>query len=223
MAFAALAVGAYLASLAWTIPAEFALPAYPGVVSTSGTLWRGEAVLANGDRLAWRWAPLRSLVGFGFATDWTATGPETDLAGRALVRPGGLLIDQASGTATGSLLAAALPDLPFLCAMRMRVDLARLKTGGATQPLLGEIQTEPGSCTPKAGGTASFVPALAFSATRAGDGSELLLVPAGQRRRTLADGAIDAKGRVNLRVTPEGAALLPFASTPGGLRLEMRL
>lgn len=212
-------MAAYLLALGWTIPAGTALPASPAIVASEGTIWRGGLTLADGSKARWRWAPLRSLAGFGFAVDWTLEGPGTDLAGRALVRPTTTLIEGAAGSAAGALVTGLFPNLPFACAMPLTVAIDRFRIGGGAVPFLGSIRSEAGQCA-AATGPAVPVPPLLLTATRAGEGSEVLLVPLGQRRRTLADGAIGPDGRLSLRVTAEGAETLPFASTPGGLRLE---
>ncbi len=213
-------LAAYLLALGWTIPAGTALPATPAIIASQGTIWRGQLTLADGSVARWRWAPLRSIASLGFAVDWTLTGAGTDLAGRARIRPATTLIEGAAGSASAALLSGLFPNLPFACTMPLTVAIDRFRIGGGTVPFLGAVRSSAGLCAPAAGGSATAVPPLELTGRPAGEGSEVLLVPIGQRRRTLADGALGADGRLSLRVTAQGAETLPFASTPGGLRLE---
>ena len=218
--FVATGVAAYLAALVWNIPASVALSRPAGIASLGGTLWRGRAILVDGESLEWRWAPLRSLVSLGFAADWAVSGPGTDLAGRALFGWDDTTIDTVSGSATGSLLAAALPGLPFLCGMPLQVSIDRVRIGGGDAALLGEVRSDAGMCAPKTGGAATAVPPLHLNLARLGNGSEILLAPLAQRRRILSQGALDRDGHLKLTVTPEGARALPFLAPPGGMAIE---
>ena len=121
-----------------------------------------------------------------------------------------------SGSADGTLLAAIQPDLPFICDMAMQLDFPRAKIGGSGQMVSGQLLTEPGSCRPKRGGAATAVPALSLTAQAIGTQSRLTLAPATQRRRTLMGIVLGEDGTVDLSVTPEGAAALPFVGLPPG-------
>ncbi|PTQ09855.1 hypothetical protein CLG96_11845 [Sphingomonas oleivorans] len=180
--------------------------------------------MPGGARLGWRWAPLRSIARLGFALDWQTTGPGSDVAGQALIRADGVLLEQVSGQASGALLAAIAPDLPFSCDMPLNIDLRRAAIGGKAQGFTGQILSDAGTCGLKAGGVATAVaPLVAIAAQGPDQGSELTLAPQGQRRRKLIEGSVSPEGHLRLRVTADGAEALPFASTPGGLVLETNL
>lgn len=223
LAFSSLGAAAYLATLVATIPAGLVAPRTEGAV-LGGTIWRGEAALAGGNRLDWSWAPLRSLVQIGFAIDWRATGPATDLAGRAMLKPGRAILD-AVGRADGALLGAIAPGLPFTCEMAMTIDLPRVALGGDGQGFSGEVRSDPGTCRTKdAGGLARPVPALIMVAKRAADRSTLATIaPLGERRNRLVKITLGGEGRLVVGVTPGGAAVLPFISPSGGMTIETDL
>lgn len=221
--FVAIAVAAYCAALLWTIPAALVVPRSIAVSDASGTPWRGSAMLADGGTLGWRWAPLRSLLGLGFAADWNVEGPGSMLAGRALLHPHSVVIDETGGDAAGSLLSLALPDLPFACATPLRVALDEVAIGGGDQALRGEIRAGAGACAPRTGGTATLVPPLVASFGGLGRDSEIMLAPTGARRELLAHGTLARDGRLRLEVTRAGAAMLPFASPPRGMTIDTTL
>ena len=214
---------AYVAALVWNIPASVAITRPAGIASLGGTLWRGRAILVDGETLEWRWAPLRSLVRLVFAVDWTVAGPGIDLAGQASFGPDSTMIDEASGSATGALLAVAMPDLPFVCGMPLQATIRHIQFGGSAPMLDGEVRSDTGLCAPKSGGPATLLPALWLRLDRLGNGSELLLAPAAQRRHALVQGMLDRDSRLRLHVTAEGARTLPFVAPPGGLTLETTL
>lgn len=220
--FVALGIGAYLLAMLVTMPASVIFRNAPWRTGVAGTVWHGEVGLAGGSRLEWRMAPLRSLLSLGFAADWNARGATTDLGGRMLVRPGGrMVLDHVSGSADGALIAALQPNLPFTCDLTMQVEMERIVVGGGSgQMLSGRAASEPGSCRTKAAGTATAVPALALTADHVGDRTTLRITPATQRRQVLVDAVLDEGGTLDLGVTPEGAAALPFLGIPGGSRIK---
>ncbi|MES2338852.1 MAG: hypothetical protein V4537_12220 [Pseudomonadota bacterium] len=199
-----------------TLPAGAVVERAPWRTGVGGTIWNGEAGLAGGSKLEWHWAPLRSLVNLAFAVDWTATGDATNLGGRALIGPSSTTIDAMSGSADGTLLQAIQPDLPFVCDLAMQLDFPTAKLGGSGQMLDGQMLTEPGSCRPRVGGVPTAVPALILTAQHIGTQSRVTLAPATQRRRTLMTIVLAEDGTVDLTLTPEGAAALPFVGLPPG-------
>ncbi len=214
--FGALGIAAYVVAMIATIPASAVAERGAWRTGVGGTVWNGEAGLAGGSVLQWSWAPLRSLVSLAFAVDWTAKGAATNLGGRALIGPSSTTVDTMTGSADGTLLQALQPDLPFVCDMTMQLDFPKAKLGGSGQRVEGELLTDPGSCRPKAGGIATPVPAMVLSATHVGDRSTLRLAPATQRRRTLMVITLSTNGAVEMQLTPEGAAVLPFVGLPPG-------
>lgn len=214
--FVALGIGAYAVAMVATIPAGAVVERGAWRTGVGGTIWNGEAGLAGGSRLEWRWAPLRSLVSLAFAVDWTANGDATNLGGRALIGPSSTTLDAMSGSADGTLLQAIQPDLPFVCDMAMQLDFPKAKLGGGGQMVEGRLLTEPGTCRPRAGGAATAVPALILTAEHIGTTSRLTLAPATQRRRTLMTMALAEDGTIDITLTPEGAAALPFVGLPPG-------
>lgn len=216
--FTGIGAGVYALSLIATIPAQLVVP----IADASGTIWRGSAPLGGVNRVAWRWAPLRSLVQFGFAADLIAEGPETSLAGRALLRPGSLRLDSVSGSADGTLLGAVLKP-SFACTLRMQIDFDHVKIGGASQGAEGRIRSGPGTCQAFGGQSPVSVPALAFDMRQTPGVAVINLAAVGQPRTPFVMGGLDEAGKLQLIVTAEGATALPFASTPGGMKIETEL
>lgn len=206
-----------------TIPASAVVDRGAWASGVGGTLWNGEVGLAGGSVLAWDWAPLRSLTSLAFAADWSAKGAATNLGGRALIGPSSTTIDAMSGSADGTLLQAIQPNLPFVCDMTMQLDFPRARIGGSGQRVEGEMLTDPGTCRARAGGAATPVPALAVTAAHVGDRSTLRVAPATQRRRTLMTMVLQGDGEVEVTLTPEGAAVLPFVGLPPGGSIKGRI
>lgn len=221
--FAALGIAAYVVALVAGMPAGVIVGNEPWRTGIAGTVWNGEAGIAGGGRLAWQWAPLRSLTSLGFAVDWRMAGSGTGMAGRALVRPSSTLVDAMSGSTDAGVLRAIQPDLPFTCDMTMQADFPRVKLGGDGQMAEGRLLTDPGSCRPASGGAPTAVPALILTAEHIGTTSRLRLAPATQRRRTLMTITLSETGDVAIAMTPEGAAMLPFVGLPPGGSINGRI
>lgn len=219
--FAAIGIGAYLLALLVTLPASAVFKNRPWRTGVAGTVWNGEVGVAGGAKFEWQMAPLRSLTSLAFAADWKATGPDTDLGGRLLAHPGGrMVLDKVSGSADASLLEALQPNLPFTCALTMQVEMERIAIGGGARMLSGNVASDPGSCRPKRGGAASPLPALILTAEHIGNRTLVRVAPMAQRRRTLVTLELVEGGTVDISVTPEGAAMMPFIGLPAGARVQ---
>lgn len=207
-----------------TAPASLLVRNVPWRSGVAGTIWNGEVGIAGGSKLEWQLAPLRSLTSLGLAADWKATGPDTDLGGRALVHPGGrTVLDHVSGAADASLLQAIQPDLPFTCQLVMQVEMARIAVRGGTQMLDGKVTTDPGSCRAKTAGGATAVPALLLTAEHIGPRTTIRLTPATQRRQLLLDAILSEDGTLDIGMSKDGAAALPFVGLPGGARIQGKM
>lgn len=217
LAYAGLGIGLYLATLIATVPAALVVP-IPGA---GGTIWHGSAPLGS-TTLNWRWSPLRSLTGLGFAVDFGLAGGVNTLTGNALLRPGRVIFGDVRGTADGELIAPLL-QTPFRCSLPMAVDLRRMTIGGGTRMAEGRIDTQPGSCQGPAGAAPVAVPPLRFDAIGDGERTRLTLAPVGQPQPAYLLGTLNPDGRISLSVTAEGAAALPFLSPPGGMTIESDL
>lgn len=216
-----LGIASYVLAMLVTMPASVVVNNRPWRTGVAGTVWNGEVGVAGGSKLEWHMAPLRSLVSLGFAADWKATGPDTDLGGQGLVHLGGrTVLDKVSGSADASLLQAIQPNLPFTCDLTMQVQMDKIAIGGGTQLLDGNLTTDAGSCRPKGVGAASAVPPLILTAEHVGNRTLIRLAPMTQRRRVLLDATLSEDGAIDLGLTPEGAGVLPFVGLPGGTRIQ---
>jgi hypothetical protein len=219
--FAVLGIVSYALAMLVTIPASVLVKNKPWRTGVAGTIWNGEVGVAGGSKFEWHMAPLRSLTSLAFAADWKATGPNTDLGGRMLVHPGGrTVLDKVSGAADASLLQAIQPNLPFTCDLTMQVQMERIAVGGGSQMLDGNAASDPGSCRPKGAGAASALPALILTAEHIGNRTMIRLAPMAQRRKILFTAELSEDGTVDLGMTPEGAAMMPFVGLPGGARIQ---
>ncbi|HSX55247.1 MAG TPA: hypothetical protein VLG14_08115 [Sphingomonas sp.] len=207
--FVVLGIAAYALAMLATMPASVFLKNRP---------WR--TGVAGGSKFEWNWAPLRSLTSFAFAADWKATGPDTDMGGRGLMRFGRTVLDDVSGSAHSSVLQALQPNLPFTCDLVMQLQFAKIAIGGGDQAIDGKLTTEPGTCTAKNGGTATAVPALLLTAEKIGTATRIRIAPAAQRRQTLMDATLGEDGKLSFRMTADGARVLPFTGMPAGAAIE---
>lgn len=222
--FAGLGIAAYALAMLLTLPASVMLKNRPWRTGVAGTVWSGEVGVAGGSKLEWQMAPLRSLTSLGFATDWKATGSSTDLGGRMLVHLGGrTVLDKVSGSADGRLLEALQPNLPFTCDLTMQVDMDRILVGGGDQMIAGRAASDAGSCRAKTGGAASPLPPLLLTAEHIGTRTTLRITPAAQRRQMLVQADLSESGTLDLSVTSEGAAMMPFLGLPPGIRIQGQL
>lgn len=209
--FGLLGLVTYGLSLAATAPARLLLGEGGPFQTVSGTIWAGEAAMAEGHALRWTWSPLGTLFKLGLAADVRVDGPDTDLRGEALVRPGSWALTELEGAADGSLLRALFPSLPFSCGVSLRADVARLAAGGNAPGADGTLRTTAGACS-LAGAAPGFgteLPALVATSSIDVSGSAGWLAPAGERGRRLVTWTMTPENRLSVQITPAGAALLP--------------
>jgi hypothetical protein len=219
--FAVVGIAAYALAMLATMPASVIFKSRPWRTGVAGTVWNGEVGVAGGSKFEWRMAPLRSLTSLAFAADWKASGPDTDMGGQMLRHLGGrTVLDHVSGAADASLLQALQPNLPFTCDLVMQVEMARIAIGGGEQMLDGTVTTDPGTCSPRGGGPATAVPALIFTAEHVGNTTRLRIAPMTQRRKILVDATLAEDGAIDIGLTADGAAMLPFLGLPAAMRVQ---
>ena len=208
----------YLLTLIATLPARLLLDraATPGIwLAASGTVWSGEAALAQGHSVRWAWAPLASLANLAFTTELTIDGAGTDLRGQASWRPSGLVVTDLKGNSSATLLSALFPNLPLFCELPMEIDLQRIALGGSRPGVDGRVRASPGSCAPRSGsvGMAVPVPALVGEATISVGGSSGWVAPRSNPSAKLISFTVMPNGGTAFDVSPAGAALFPGAAT----------
>ncbi|MEI9928410.1 MAG: type II secretion system protein N [Sphingomonas sp.] len=218
-----LGIASYLFALIAIMPASVVFTDRPWRSGVAGSVWHGEVGVVGGTTVRWDWAPLRSLTSLAFAADWRATGQDTDLRGGALVGPSSIQLDHVSGSANASLLQAIEPNLPFTCAMTGQVEFERIVAGGSSRMVKGEATSDPGSCRPKGAAAATALPALILVAEHIGRESRIRLAPMTQRRKTLIVATLKEDGTLDLTVSPEGAAMMPFLGAVPGARIQGRM
>jgi hypothetical protein len=210
-------------ALVATLPASVVFKNRPWRTGVAGTVWNGEVGVAGGTAISWRWAPLRSLTSLGFAADWRATGPDTDLGGRALAGLGGARFDNVSGSGNASLLQAIQPNLPFSCDFTEQIEMEKMIVGGSGQMLQGKVVSDPGSCRPKSAGAATGLPSLTLVADKIGKETRIRVHPTAQQRKTLINATLQEDGTLEVSVTPEGATMLPFLGARPGMKIQGRM
>ncbi len=214
--FALTGAVAYCLTLAAALPARLLLEGSgdPNIwLAVSGTVWHGEAALAQGHALRWSWSPLATVANLAFTTDLEVVGADTELKGTASWKAGAIVITDLRGDASGSLLTAVAPKLPFLCDFPMQVEIDRIALGGQQPGAAGEIRTLPGNCTSRGSSVAasSPVPALLAVATTNVGGSNGWVAPRANRSIKLISFTVMPNGATSVDVAPAGAAMFPGA------------
>lgn len=211
---------AYLAALVATAPAGLVrrLPGVPQGVAFEGTLWHGEAA-RDGLAAHWDFDPAGSVAALALRYEVRLTGPETALAGAALLWPGGATIERLTGRAGWGLVAAALPDATIACDPIATVTLGRIDL--VPRPgTEGQIATPPGTCRDLSGGHPDPVPVppLTAVATRE-QGTTRMVVTTPGTAAPLATASLDGQGHLIAELSAAGAALVP--GLPGALGIEL--
>lgn len=223
--WAVLALAAYAVFLAATAPARVVgrIVELPPVVShISGTVWNGEAVLANRLVAEWRVRPTASLGARALRLDWSVAGSDTRLTGAASVGPdGSVSVAGITGIAGWSLVEAALTGVPFRCDPRARVDIAEIAVADAAFRAEGTMITGRGECADEVGAVA--VPALEALVENVADGVRLLVRLREQPDTVLGEAVVTAAGDLVITIQPAGAALVPGMPTSAATVIEMPL
>lgn len=227
-ALALIGVLTYAVALIAAMPARAALvlTQAPALWSdVAGSAWTGQVALRDRVRLAWDADALRSIGAAALAADVAVSGPETDVNGRARLRPGSVVLENLTGVAGWPLITAVAPNLAFACDVDVRVDVDRLAFGGDRQGVEGDLATGPGVCRPTITAVSSApanLPPLVAQATRNEAASRLVLTPRDNRAERLAEATLTRTGRLSLTVLPAGSALLPGGFV-GPTQLETQL
>lgn len=212
--YAFFALVAYSLALVTTLPARLLLSraGEPGLwLAISGTVWQGEAAMAHGHALRWRWAPAASLGNLAYTTDVTVVGPDTDLDAKVSWRRNSVVITNLEGTASASLISAVSPSLPFLCDFPMRVNIDRLAFGGSAPGASGEVHSSAGLCGARGGvvQASAPIPPLTARATMSVAGSSGWVAPRGSRNEKLMSFTATPNGQTSVSVAPAAAAIFP--------------
>ena len=224
--FIVLALASFIVGLIATLPATLVLKTVGmgGGQTAVGTIWKGETAIGDATALSWRFAPLRSLMELGLATDITMRGGETDIAARGLWRPGRMVLRSVSGIAGLALVNTAISDLPITCDLSFKVDFDRVILAGRRSGAEGRIRSEAGRCSARNGVDAppADIPAMVGRSIMTDAGASAWLAPASQPDGArLVQMTIDPTGRLTATVLPAGALLLP--ATAGRMAIETQL
>ena len=213
----------YFASLVVMLPAR-TLAGWAGLpadtMTLSGTAWQGTAVTQAGYALTWETSLLRSLSRLAFAVDWTASGAQTDLAGRAEVGRGDLILENVTGRADVGLFAAAGLPVPD-CDQVMRVAVERLFLMQDASVVVGMLEAPAGQC--RINGQVRALPPLVIDMAFGGAGSLGSLFEAGREDTPLARLELSEDGLLSIDVTEEGSRVLPgLEGRQVGVEIDLR-
>lgn len=213
-----IAVGAatYALGLVALLPAEVIVPDDRDAV---GTVWNGETALPGGFAAGWTTRPLMSVARFGLVERVSVTGPQTALEGEATLRPGTFSIRDMEGVASGRLISALAPSLPFTCDIDLRVAVGALALKGRPAGE-GSVRSSPGSCLNSGAGTPAPLPALTGTFGADGEATTLVLTRDGSAD-PLARARVTRAGALTLLVEPAGVGLLPGAVAPIALETTL--
>lgn len=210
-------VGVFSLGLVATLPAEIVAPKGRDAV---GTVWNGQMALNDGFVVGWKLKPFTSIFSLSLVGDITVRGPETDLAGEGLMRPGRLLLRDVTGTASTRLINAAARSLPFTCEAVAQVDISELAIRGAAVGA-GTIRTSPGQCVPQGGqGDASPLPALVGTLSADAGATQIALDREGSGE-AVARARISPDGALSLSIEQGGVGVLPGVGAPVSLETTL--
>lgn len=217
-------VTAYLVFLAATMPARMVgrvvgLP--PQVVHLAGTVWKGESVFTDGVVVTWRVDPLRSLLALALEAEWTLQSPDTRLSGLVQVSPNAFAVSRITGVAGWSLVEAALPQVPFTCEPRARVEIDRVSHAAGVIDAAGTLTTAEGICGDAIADV--LVPALAGEIVPESDGVRLTVSMREPPGTVLGEARITQTGVLELTIQPAGAALVPGMPSSAATMIEIPL
>lgn len=192
----------------------------PTVTGLAGTVWQGQAVVAGGIAAAWQVDIFGSLQSGALVADWTLTGADSRLSGRASGAPGRAEVTDVSGVAGWSLLAAAMTDLPAQCNLSARVEIEKAKLGPGVVSGRGKLTSPPMVCATEAGEIS--VPATTTTLTPIEGGVRLV---AETREDGVRLGSVDllARGWMIATLEPAGAQLIPGMPSSAATVVEMPL
>jgi hypothetical protein len=177
------------------------------VQQLSGRVWSGRAALSGGYALDWRMLPGVLLRG-RLEAAFTFAGPDSRVEGRAVAARSGLGLADLSGRLGGGSLTL-LPDLAAMrCDMRAVLSVERLSWRRGQARAAGDLGVTEGACLLPDGRRVE-VPVLHVALSTDGADALALVESDGPAPQRLAQARLTGGGRVQLRVEPEGAALIP--------------
>lgn len=218
---------AFAVAMVATLPARLVLPdasVQQASIPAIGTIWNGEAAIGAETAVSWRFAPLRSVLRMGVASDVVIRGGATDLTAKAVWRPGRLELENLTGVAGPGLVNTLIDDLPIRCDLSFVVDLDRIVVAGPGSRVTGSMRSGPGVCTAKSGMDANpaTIPAMVGSAVSDTSGSTAWLVPAATPQgERLVQMTINPSGKLTATVLGAGVRILPADAGP--LSIETQL
>ena len=212
----------YGVSLATSVPAslvasEVELP--PQIIDVSGTIWNGHAILEGGYELEWQARPLRSLMHLAFDADWTLSGIDTRLAGRASSRSDSVETS-IDGRAGWGLVRMAVPGVALTCDGSLAVALSRVVLRQDRQGAEGSLRSGPSTCRAATNDARApiEVPALAATAEMTAERSQLAVVTSAAPATPFADVTI-ADRVLGLTVHPAAARIVGNLPTSGPITI----
>jgi hypothetical protein len=224
---ALLGLGACGVTMAATVPVGFAVRmagvTLPEGVRLSGTLWQGAATI-QGHQATWDSRVWDSVTAFAWVADLRATGPETELAGQWVLRPGRATLAPLRGRTGWTLVDAVMPGLEIACATTADVDLASATISADGRAATGQVRLAPGTCA-RVDGTVTDVPlpALLADIATTPDGVGVTIAAIDAPGTPLGNLVITPDDRLRITVFAAGAAMVPGLPQSGDSQIELPL
>jgi hypothetical protein len=213
--------------MAATVPVGFAVRmagvTLPEGVRLSGTLWQGVATM-QGHQATWDSRVWDSVTAFAWVADLRVTGPETELAGQWVLRPGRATLAPLRGRTGWALVDAAMPGLEITCATTADVDLASAMVSADARTATGQVRLAAGKCA-RVDGTVSDVPlpALLADIATTPDGIGVTITAMDRPGVPLGTLLVTPDDRLRVTVHAAGAAMVPGLPQSGDSQIELPL
>jgi hypothetical protein len=224
---ALLGIGACIAVMALTVPLGFAARTagfvMPVEVTLSGTVWQGKVAIGRHEA-AWDTRLWDSIMALGWVADLRVRGPDTDLAGRWVVRPNGGTLAPLRGRMGWELLEAVMPGLEITCTTTADIDVTSAAISRDARAAAGQVRLAAGTCA-RTDGTVTDVPLPALVADIATTADGVGMTITGVDAPEVALGALLVTPDDRLRVTvfAVGAAMVPGLPRTGDSQIELPL
>ncbi|WP_159965476.1 type II secretion system protein N [Profundibacterium mesophilum] len=193
----------------------------PQLAGLSGGLWQGRAHLEGGLALDWTLVPAELLRG-RLAADLVLSGPASLARGRlAAGANGAVRLTGLDGRLGPDALALAGSGADLSCVLTTGLHGVRITHGPGGASAGGRISVTDGTCN-RPGATTMQVPAGTVTLGTSGARATASFAADTAPDTPLAGLALGAE-RIDLRVEPEGAALVPGLPRGGPIELQYPL
>lgn len=194
------------------------------VARLSGTVWQGRVQLDGGHSITWNSPIFSSMLALAWVADWRLTGPGTDVAGRLVLRRGGVGVRQLSGVASWPLVAAFLPGMPIECEGQATFEALSVAIDTVGRSGTGSVMAPAGRCIRRDGlGGPVPTPALRAEVSSGEDGLQVVVTEQGAPEVPLVRALVTPENRLVLTIHKAGAAMVPGMPNKADSELDLPL